>query len=79
MLTVKTADGQAFYFVSGLRHALHFHSSAGSYEEYFCIGTFGPDGIGYGYSGEDVSARAAPADNYSKFLVHFSNVYFWQK
>ena len=47
VLPVEATNGQSFDLVSGCWHTLHFHATQCSHKQYFCLGTFGLNGIGY--------------------------------
>ena len=70
---VESADRQSHDFVTGVGHALHFHSALGSYKEYFGCGLQLFYGIGNRNGREDVSSRAATADDNSQWIVHVCN------
>ena len=70
MLAVETLHGQALDGVAGLGHALHLHAADGTHKEDVGLGIFRLDGIGNRDGGEDVTTRAATADDDSRLLVH---------
>ena len=60
---VKSGHGQADDAVARVGHALHLHAAFGADEEDVRIGAQGLQRVGDGDGGEDVSARAASADD----------------
>ena len=63
MLAVEARHGQADNLVAGIGYTLHFHASFCTYEQDFRSRTQFLNRVGNGYSRENVSARAATADD----------------
>lgn len=63
MLTVETADGQAFDVVACRGNPLHLHASQSTHELDFGTGIFGFDGIGDRDCREDMASCASAADD----------------
>ena len=61
--------GQADNLVAGIGYTLHFHASFCTYEQDFRIRTQFLNRVGNGYSRENVSARAATADDNARLVV----------
>ena len=82
VLAVEACHRQSDDAVACVGHALHLHAPFGAHEEYLCLGAQLAQGIGYGDGGEDVPARAAPADDDARgfvgrcrmFIVHIHDV-----
>ena len=82
VLAVEACHRQPDDGVACVGHALHLHASLRAYKEYLGLRAQLAQGVGYGDGGEDVPARAAPADDDARgfagrcrmFIVHIHDV-----
>ena len=64
-LALKAHYGQAYNLVSCGRHLVHFHLALGAHEKNLGLRVGFLEGVCNGYGREDMTSRAAAADNYS--------------
>ena len=69
VFAVETRNGQTDNLITGIGHTLHFHAAFCTYEQDFRIRTQFLNRVGNGYGRENVSARAATADDNARFVV----------
>ena len=69
VLAVEARHGQADNLVAGIGYTLHFHAAFCTYEQDFRIRTQFLNRVGNGHGRENVSARAATADDNARLVV----------
>ena len=70
VLPVEAAYRQSFDFISGSGNTLHLHAVFCTHEQDLCFRVLAFDGIGNGYSREDMSSCATSTDDNPQFLFH---------